>query len=226
MLLKSKSRIQNTKMSTKKMVNNFAQKLFIEYIRNAPDFITNKYSCGTPKYIFNKKGEKIINPKWTDVNSHTISIFNGIIFSKNNILLINIYIYSEENNYKPEYLNITNVFQELLKHYNIFHLALIITTALKPLYKESSLANNVVENINNIQVQQLKKLKGRHTKFIAKTKNDINQKWHTIIMNAISKITNLQEFKKLKNKKPYSPFFYNDTPILKPYKYKKIKQSK
>ncbi len=165
--------------------------LLFRYILFAPREIQRKYCNGAEFHSI----EWFLNK--TDECS-----FRGILFRENRVFVINIEILCKDNNFVPQYLDITDVFNKLLKRYNIYHLCVLISTVLrKKFYKESSLAQKLRFNIKYDTPYKLPKFKysierhhSRERKFYYSTESEGKRAWTGIINQTLCEVINLASF--------------------------------
>lgn len=214
--------------------NKYTIQLF-EYIYHAPENIIKKYYSGIQKEIQLPKSKQqtesttIQNKEWYQKRNHTQDcIFYGFMFKNNRVFAMNIYTYNPQDNYTPQYLDITCFFNRQLENYNIFHTVIILATALKSLYRESSLTEQLIPYIENDSIIQLPKIRhkliqqrGRYRKFIEYNKSTSRREWNKILLSALEKVSNLSTFKEFRNMRPSAvdTLFYTQKPKLYPYKY-------
>ncbi|MFX1667862.1 hypothetical protein JZ968_06720 [Riemerella anatipestifer] len=141
------------------------------------------------------------------------AIFYGILFRNKRVYILNIYIFSEVNNYKPKYLDITSIFTELLKEFNIYHLCLILKTILRPFYTDSTLTENIIKylkhdhkNLLHKRRYVIKKQHNRYQKFIDTPEYPSERVWTEIIYRSIERVENLQAFRDMRNERFNSLF--------------------
>lgn len=189
--------------------------MLFQHIHFAPPEMQSKFCNGINRHIvyevdvLDNKGkpqrtlagriitreEKKENPEYWKNNSESC-IFNGLLIKKDKVFVINIYIFRKENDYEPEYLDVTRVFKELLKTYNIYHVCLIIQLVTSKYYKDSTLTENLIPYIIHDRPYRLPKFRyqitknhNRHEKFIDNSgKNRSERTWCEIIHKAIARI--------------------------------------
>lgn len=215
-------------------VNKHTQELF-KYIFYAPEEIQKKYYNGFAREIIyrpdvykddgevkkNSIGKIIVkekkerNPDWYRYrNNKGDCIFNGIIFRDNKVFLYNIQMYDVINNYEPKYLEITYVFNRLLKELNIYHLCIALSKAMQNYYKESNTAENIIIFRKYDKEYYLHRFRydvikhhSRERKFIESNKNKSRRIWTKIILSAIHKTSEYHFFRHLRTERPNSFYF-------------------
>lgn len=215
-------------------VNKHTQELF-KYIFYAPEEIQKKYYNGFAREIIyrpdvykedgnvkkNSIGKIIIQEKkeknieWYRYrNNKGDCIFNGIIFKDNKVFLYNIQMYDAKNNYEPKYLEITHVFNILLKELNIYHLCIALSKAMQNYYKESNTAENIIIFRKYDKEYYLHRFRydvikhhSRERKFIESNKNKSRRIWTKIILSAIHKTSEYHIFRHLRTERPNSFYF-------------------
>ncbi|MDR2207170.1 MAG: hypothetical protein LBE36_13560 [Flavobacteriaceae bacterium] len=182
--------------------NKYTQMLF-PYILYAPETVQKKYYNGcewhTEEWYSENKGDC-----W----------FCGILFRDNSVFIYNIEILCKENDYEPQYLDITKTFDKLLKHYNIYHLCILVSAVVKRFYKESSLATNIRLYVKHDKPYRLPRLRyeitkhhSRERKFYHDTKSDAGKVWDKILFSAISEIGVAGTLARERGQRPDSLYF-------------------
>ena len=217
-----------------KNVNKHTQELF-KYIFYAPEEIQKKYYNGIAREITyrpdlvdengakvtnsnNKiriQHQKVKNKEWYRYkNNKGDCSFYGFIFKDNRVFVYNIYLYDKNNDYKPEYLEITGIFNKLLKRFNIYHLCIILNKALKNQCKENETTESIIiflkhdnKNYHHRYRYQLLKQNGRYKEFIIRNRHESRIKWNKIIFSAITKTSEYYVFGKLRTERPNSFYF-------------------
>lgn len=190
-------------------INRHTQSLF-RYIYCLPDDIKEiyqpKYANGQLRLIQYEKeyGEQVsyYNPKWIENNTQDCT-FCGLQFQDNRVFVINIYIFCKDKDYQPQYLEITEIFNKMLKQYNIFHLSLILSTLFrKKFYKESTLAHNLRTKILYDDQRRLPKFRysiqkhhSRERKFYCDTESEGIKRWAVLIDKTLQQVSNLSSFR-------------------------------
>lgn len=167
-------------MTTK---NLHTEKLF-PYIYFAPDKIHRKF--------YNFHGKETINRFY---NPNGNSSFMGLLFYDNKVLCYNIHIYPIDETEPVRSLDITEIFNQLLREYNIFHLSYLFHRALFKYYRENALTENILPYIRNQNESTLKpkfsyavsKHRGRHRLFIENKIGENKREWDRILLRAIRK---------------------------------------
>lgn len=221
-------------------LNRYTQMLF-PYIFYAPENMQAKYQNGVRRYItlqddvIGNNGKpkrtmsgniitqtrKIENPQWHKANNGESS-FNGILFRNNRVLMYNIYTFSPQNDYRPQYLDITETFDLLLQEYNIYHLCLIIPKAVRKLYSDCTLTEKIIPYIRYDKESNLPKSRypimrhhNKHRKFIVPNRKGSNRIWRDILYRSIARISNRSTFAEQRNTRPDSLYFlYTEEPEL------------
>lgn len=165
----------------------------------------------TPSGIIVTESKEVANEKWYN-NETSECTFNGILFRESKVYVINIYVFDSTNDYQPEYLEITDIFNQLLETYNIYHLCLIIPKAIRKLYSDSTLTeSNLIPYIKYDQPYRLPKLRynlarhhNKHWKFIISDRKRDNGVWSKILYKAIARISNNSTFAEQRNERPNS----------------------
>jgi hypothetical protein len=161
------------------------------------------------------------NPEWM-ANKTNEASFNGILFREDRVLVMNIYTFNPDKDYEISYLDITGFFNRMLQQYNIFHLCLIIPKALRGLYSDSTLTENLIPFIKYDKPYRLPKRRyaltrhhNKHRKFIVRNRRECRETWDPILHQAISKISNLSTFGSQRNERHASLWFdYSQEPEL------------
>lgn len=222
-------------------------KLLFQYILFAPLEMQNKYCNGIKRWIttetdikdedgkslktssgkFIVSEQRIENKEWLK-NNVTECIFNGILFRDNRVFVINIYLFDPQKDYEPQYLEITQIFKQLLNSYSIYHLCLIVQAAVGNFYKDSSLTEKITIHLKYDKPYRLPRLRyaitkhhNRHVKFISHgSKVRDNRIWNNIIYKAISRIENLSDFINNGEQRPSVLTDYTSKPRLYNSKHK------
>lgn len=165
-----------------------------------------------------RKGKEVkyFNPKWIENNADE-SIFCGLIFRNNRVYAGNIEILCKDKNYEPEYLEITETFDRLLKKYSIYHLCILISTVLrKKYYKEATLAKNLRTKVIYDTPYRLPKFRygiqkhhSRERKFYCDTASEGVKRWDILINQALHEVSNLSAFRKI-GKDGHQPGLWTD----------------
>lgn len=203
--------------------NRHTQLLF-PFIYCAPDDIKEKiqprYNNGKLRIIAHQKetGQKIefYNPEWIEGNTGEC-IFYGLLFRENRVYALNIEILCKDKDYEPEYLEITETFDRLLKKYNIYHLCLLISAVLrKKYYKEATLAKNLRTKVIYDTPYRLPKIRygiqkhhSRERKFYCDTASEGFKRWDILITQALHEISNLSAFETF-GKERHQPCLWTD----------------
>ena len=204
-------------------INRHTQSLF-RYIYCLPDDIKEiyqpKYANGQLRLIQYEKedGEQVsyYNPRWIENNTQDCT-FCGLQFQNNRVFVINIYIFCKDKDYEPQYLEITETFNRLLKKYNIFHLSLILSTIFrKKFYKESTLAHNLRTKILYDDPRRLPKFRysiqkhhSRERKFYCDTESEGVRRWAGLIDKTLQQVSNLSSFQS-SEKEGHQPGLWTD----------------
>ena len=218
----------------KKQINKHTQALF-QYKFYAPEEIQKKYCNGLHREIElkhdakdeygelkrNSKGiisitrTKVKNKQWFWLrnNKHDCS-FMGFLFRENRVFVYNIQMYDKYNDYKEEYLEITGIFNRLLRKFNIYHLCIILSKALKNIYKESETSESIIiykkydkpYHKHRLRYNTIKH-NSRERKFIIGKRHTSRIIWNKIILSAIHKTSEYYVFGKLRTERPNSFYF-------------------
>ena len=169
-------------------MENLTQKLF-KLIINAPEHLKKKYFCNVSRIIDEKENSNWYNEKLNENNA----IFSGLKFQENKVFVINIGIINE--NFNIKYLEISTLFNNLLKQYDIITLTIVINEILKKYYKEYTLTENILEHIQVHNEKNLPKFNhkikqnnDRHKKFIDCNKCNASRKWNKILHKTLQQI--------------------------------------
>lgn len=194
-------------------VNKHTESLF-PYIYFAPREMQRKYY----------NGYEYLSDEWVSQNSGD-SFFMGIVFKDNKVFCYNIEILCKDNNYIPQYLEITKTFNSLLKTYNIYNLCIILSAILKKKFnKESSLAKKLRLHIKYDSKHRLPKFRyaiekhhSRHRKFYFDTANCSHGLWDKILHSALYEVCGVDAYARTRGKdgpnlfsfeNPTTPRFY------------------
>ena len=192
------------------------QSLF-QYILYAPEEI-QRYYCN---------GYEIGSNEWYQ-NKVDYAIFKGLLFRNNRVYCINVFIFSNEDDYEPKYLDVTRFFDALCKKYNIYHSALILATCTKWLHRECSLTENLIPFIKYDAPYRLPRLRyaitrnhGKERKFIDSAGHRGRRIWNQTFHKSLAKIKNLATFEEYRTQGPdIFQSVYSATPELCVYQYK------
>ena len=203
--------------------NRHTQLLF-PFIYCLPDEIKEKiqpkYCNGKLRKICHTKetGENIdnYNPEWLENNTGE-STFCGLLFRDNRVYTLNIEILCRDKDYQPQYLDITETFDRLLKKYNIYHLCIIISAVLrKKYYKEATLAKNLRTKVIYDRPYLLPKIRygiqkhhSRERKFYCDTESEGIKRWDLLITKSLHQISNLSAFRHI-GKERHLPGLWTD----------------
>lgn len=157
--------------------------LLFPFLLEAPRKIQRKF--------YNFHGKESLN-KFVD--PYGDSCFMGIMFIKNRVYCYNIEIYSIKDD-SARYLDITKIFNQFLKEYNIFHLCYLFHRALFKYYRENSLTEKILPYVKHQNDKTLKpkftyavtKHRGRYRLFIESKRNENQRKWNSLLFRAIRK---------------------------------------
>ena len=162
------------------------------------------------KYLYYAPDE--VQAKYRVYNDNVY--FNGLKFSTNKVEYLNIYIFYKENLYQPRYLDITSVFKDYERDINPYHLTLIIKDCLKKYHRESNITESHIPLVELIEDEhkpkiryQLKKHRGRFSKFIEVDKDGNQRKWNYLLHRAIQERLPHSPFKQSFRERPDSMFF-------------------
>jgi hypothetical protein len=163
--------------------NLHTAKLF-EYLFFAPYNIQKKF--------YNFHGAETMNKFYDHYGDCS---FMGILFYQNKVYCHNIEIYSLTDDHAHRYLEITNVFNELLKEFNIFHLCYLIHRATYKYYRENTLTEKILDLIKFQTDERYKpkftyavtKHRGRYRLFVESYQNENQGEWDRILLSAIRK---------------------------------------
>lgn len=178
--------------------NLHTEKLF-SYIYFAPQAIQKKF--------YNFHGKETMN-KFYDFYGDCS--FMGILFYKNKVYCHNIEIYSKKDDHAHRYLEITKVFNQLLKEFNIFHLCYLVHRALYKYYRENTLTENILDLIKYQTDVRYKpkftyavtKHRGRFKLFVEDYENQNQAKWNSILLSAIRKDVHYSSLTKYRSERP------------------------
>lgn len=197
------------RIPNKRLINNDSVKksnphteLLIPYIFYAPEFIKNKF--------YNECNEGNVKGDFYKENN---SYFLGLMFINGRVFCYNILQYKQyeenEGNY-CEYLEITDLFNDLLNTYNIFHLCILIYRALKSQAREHEAMESFISFMrfqmdNNLQHRYLyerERQNNRFRKFIVCKESSSNTIWDKVILRAIERDRLSETFRKHKQERP------------------------
>lgn len=203
--------------------NRHTQLLF-PFIYCLPDDIKEqiqpKYYNGKLRRICHtKENGKVINdynPEWLESNNGECT-FYGLLFRENKVYALNIEILCKDKDYEPQYLEITETFDRLLKRYTIFHLCILISAVLrKKYYKEATLAKNLRTKVIYDQPYRLPKIRygiqkhhSRERKFYCDTASQGFRRWDLLITEGLHEISNLSTFQTI-GKERHQPGLWTD----------------
>lgn len=174
-----------------------------QYIYYAPENIQSKFSngydFGSDEWLGN------IGDCW----------FNGLLFRDNEVFDQNIYIFKTFENYKPKYLNITQLFTTLLKYYNIYHACIVAKSLLKKYYRESNLTENLIIYIKNDKSTlkprfryNITKHHSRERKFINSGEDGFSRLWTEMLHQSfLQQRCRFDTLESLRRERPDSLYF-------------------
>lgn len=165
------------------------------------------------------------NPEWIANNTDDAS-FNGILFRQGRVYIMNIYTFDPDKDYEPSYLDITEYFNAMLSQYNIYHLCIIIPKAVRKLYADCTLTENLIPFIKYDKPYRLPKKRynltrhhNKHRKFIIRNRSECRRIWNPILDNSLSKIANLSTFSNQREERHTSLWLdYSQEPEFYPRK--------
>ena len=197
-------------------------KELLKYLKYAPE--TEKKKFYNSQIKFNEYCEKNnISQQQNTSITNTDFIYKGIAYKNNKFYALNIYTFNPNNNYYPQYLDITKIFHTINKKCNIFHTFAILNRILAGHCRDSTLTENILIYIKYNTPYTLpkfkytlKKHKNRYGKHIDNTKYPTHRIWYKILYKSFSKIQNLYAFTKQRTERPDS-IFINYTTIPKLY---------
>lgn len=178
--------------------NLHTEKLF-NYLFFAPYNIQKKF--------YNFHGAETMNRFY---NPYGDCSFMGILFYKNKVFCHNIEIYSKNNDNEHRYLEITKIFNQLLKEFNIFHLCYLFHRATYKYYRENILTENILPLIKYQTDARYKpkftyaitKHRGRHRLFVENYKDENTREWNRILLQSIRKDSDSVMLARYKNERP------------------------
>lgn len=178
--------------------NLHTEKLF-NYLFFAPYNLQKKF--------YNFHGIETMNKFY---NHYGDSSFMGILFYKNKVLCHNIEIYSKIDDHAHRYLDVTDIFNQLLKEFNIFHLCYLFHRATYKYYRENILTENILPLIKYQVDERYKpkftyavtKHRGRHRLFVENYENENKREWDRILLSAIRKDSSCNLLREYKNERP------------------------
>ena len=115
--------------------NLHTEKLF-PYVFFAPYKIQKKF--------YNFHGNETIQRFY---NHYGNSSFMGLLFYNNRVMCYNIVLYATDESRNDRFLDVTDVFNELLKEFNIFHLCYLFHRATFKFNRENALTENILHFI-------------------------------------------------------------------------------
>lgn len=138
------------------------------------------------------------------------SCFMGMLFYDNRVFCYNVEIYNEDEGKSDRYLEITGLFNKLLKDYNIFHLCFLMHRAIYKYYRENALTENILPFIRYQNDSRYKpkftyavtKHRGRHRLFIENYPDENKREWNRILLSAIREDRFSEQLRKYKNERP------------------------
>ena len=174
-----------------------------QYIYYAPEHIQAKFANGYELLSAEWRGN--IGDCWYD----------GLLFRDNEVYAQNIYTFRPQNKYKPDYLNVTQTFNHLLKFYNIFHACLVLKSLIKKYYRESNLTENLIIYIKNDHPNlkprfryNITKHHSRERKFINSEEDSFPGLWTTMLHESfIRQRCRFSAFESLRKERPDSLYF-------------------
>lgn len=182
-----------------------------QYIFFAPEEIQAKFANG---YAFDSNEWRgNISDCW----------YSGLLFRDDKVYAQNIYIFNSNDKYKPEYLDVTETFNLLLKFYNIFHACIVMKSLLKKYYRESNLVENLIIYIKNESPNlkprfryNITKHHARERKFISSDKDIFQRFWTEMLHQCfIQQRRRFNAFESLRRERPDSLYFtYGEAPKL------------
>lgn len=178
--------------------NLHTAKLF-EYLFFAPYNIQKKF--------YNFHGNETMNKFYDQYGDCS---FMGILFYQNKVYCHNIEIYSKTNDHAHRYLEITKIFNQLLKEFNIFHLCYLVHRALYKYYRENTLTENILDLIKYQTDVRYKpkftyavtKHRGRYRLFVEDYENENQGEWNRILFQSINKDSTCVEFRRRFKERP------------------------
>ena len=183
-----------------------------QYISYAPDEILKKFCNG---YKFNTE-------KWR--SNRNECFFLGLKFDTDTVFAVGVYIWKEYDGWMPEYLDVTDAYEYLLKTFNHYHAAYILHLSLKTLKKESALTehNIILHKIYDKPYrlpkfrQPVTKHNSRERKFCDSYRDEHRGIWDKILHKSILKMgERFSILEKQRNERPSSLFFrYTPEPEL------------
>ena len=178
--------------------NLHTEKLF-PYVFFAPYKIQNKF--------YNFHGNETIQRFY---NHYGNSSFMGLLFYNNRVMCYNIVLYAADESRNDRFLDVTDVFNELLKEFNIFHLCYLFHRATFKFNRENALTENILHFIRYQNDSQYKpkftyavtKHRGRFRLFIENNINENQGEWNRILLSAIRKDSYCSELRKYYKERP------------------------
>lgn len=178
--------------------NLHTAKLF-EYLFFAPYSIQKKF--------YNFHGSETMNRFY---DCYGDCSFMGILFYNNRVLCHNIEIYSKKDDHKHRYLDVTDLFNQLLKEFNIFHLCYLFHRATYKYYRENVLTEKILPLIKHQTDARYKpkfnyaitKHRGRYRLFVEDYENENKREWRSILLSAIRKDSHYKLLKEYKRERP------------------------
>lgn len=158
-----------------------------QYIEFAPKRIAIKFCNG-----YDRKDER-----WHSKDNDWCT-FAGLKFESDKVYAIGVYIWKAYDEYLPRYLEVTRQFEELLKTYNHYHAAIILSKALISQKKESfATQDNIILHIKYDREELLPKFRdviyrhnGRGGRFSESYFEEHRTNWDKVLHQAISKVCN------------------------------------
>lgn len=200
----------------------------------------NHHTIALQEYIFfspeNVRQKFYNGHEWEDNNWHTHtgdSYFAGLLFRNNRVFAINIYIFQRQKDFTPHYLEITDVFNEILKDLNIYHTCLLFQKVLKKYYRESTLVEKNEIRLKYDRKYHLPKFRhhitkhhNRERKFCENYSGEHRGIWHQILYQSITQSSDFSTFKQQRNERPTSLFIIHSCQTKLPIRKTNLQHTK
>lgn len=137
--------------------------------------------------------------------------FRGLHFYKGEIYCYNILIWDFINWDEPEYLEISEVVENLLQHYNIYHAVNIIADIIQNYSRENLLVENHIhifkhhsEFLTPKKQYATTKHRGRELKYLNRRQNDIRGVWYPLLFQTATSPLYYNHFAEYREQRPES----------------------
>lgn len=145
------------------------------------------------------------------------SSFIGLLFRDCKVYCYNILIFDKDKDYQGEYLEITEIFNKLLKQYNIYHLCFITRHILDKYARENIVAENITPILKYDRPEfkpkfryEITKHRGRERKSIKSDRKGVYRTWSNLFHSTIKTISYCKHLAKFRNE-GYNSMFIDYT---------------